>query len=131
MKIQREREQNQLPSHSDQELAAKLSVKPERWAAPMQSHGVSQVADLFASPVEPTSSCAEDEQLDWLRSVLHQVESKAGMVLQAHSIEGQSLKDLAQALNCNRSYLRLYMDKVLGLLRQWAQRDGLMPTQSS
>ena len=33
MKIQREREQNQLPSLSDQELAAKLSVRPERWAS--------------------------------------------------------------------------------------------------
>ena len=30
MKIQREREQNQLPSLSDQELAAKPSVRPER-----------------------------------------------------------------------------------------------------
>ena len=30
-KIQREREQNRLPSFSDQELAAKLLVKLERW----------------------------------------------------------------------------------------------------
>ena len=44
--------------------------------------------------------------MDWLRSVLHQVQGKAGMVLQAHLIEGQSLKGLAQALNCSRSSLR-------------------------
>ena len=50
MKIQREREQNQLPSLSDQELAAKLLVKLERWAAAVQSHWASQVADLFANP---------------------------------------------------------------------------------
>ena len=46
-----------------------------------------------------------------MRSVLHQVEGKAGMVLQAYLIEGQSLKDLAQALNCSRSSLRLYLNE--------------------
>ena len=113
MKIhrEREREQNQLASLSDQELAAKLSVRSERWASAVQSHGASQVADLFASPGEPAIFSAEDEHLDWLRSVLHQVEGKAGMVLQAYLIEGQSLKDLAQALNCSRSSLRLYLNE--------------------
>ena len=70
MKIQREREQNQLPSLSDQELAAKLLVRPERWASAVQSHGASQVADLFASPGEPAIFSAEDEHLDRLRSML-------------------------------------------------------------
>ncbi|MDO6351703.1 sigma-70 family RNA polymerase sigma factor [Synechococcus sp. YX-04-1] len=131
VKIQREREQNRLPSLSDQELATELSVRPERWAAAVQSHGASQVVDLFSSPGEPASSCAEDEHLDWLRSVLHQVEGKAGMVLQAHLIEGQSLRDLAQGLNCSRSSLRLHLNEGLGLLRQWAHRDGLMPIHTS
>ena len=131
MKIQREREQNQQPSLSDQELAAELSVRPERWAAAQQSHGASQVIDLFASPGEPASSCAEDEHLDWLKSVLHQVEGMAGTVLQAHLIEGQSLKDLAQALNCSRSSLRRHLNEGVELLQQWAQRDGLIPIQSS
>ena len=63
--------------------------------------------------------------------MLHQVEGKAGMVLQAHLIQGQSLKDLAQALNCSRSSLRLYLNEGLGLLRQWAHRDGLMPIHTS
>ena len=92
MKIQRERErereQNQLPSFSDQKIAAKLSMKLELRVAAVQNHGARKVADLFASPGEPASSCAEDENLDWLRSLLHQVEGKAGMVLQAHLIEG-------------------------------------------
>ena len=131
MKIQREREQNQQPSLSDQELATELSVRPERWAAAVQSHGASQVVDLFCSPGEPASSCAEDEHLEWLRSVLHQVEGKAGMVLQAHLIEGQSLRDLAQGLNCSRSSLRLHLNEGLGLLRQWAHRDGLLPIPTS
>ena len=56
-------------------------MRPERWASAVQSHGASQVADLFASPGVPASFCAEDEHLDWLRSVLHQVEGKTGMVL--------------------------------------------------
>ena len=63
--------------------------------------------------------------------MLHQVEGKAGMVLSARLIEGQSLKDLAQALNCSRSSLRLYLNEGLGLLRQWAHRDGLMPFHTS
>ena len=81
--------------------------------------------------MEPASSRAEDEHLDWLKSVLHQVDGLAGTVLQAHLIEGQSLKDLAQTLNCSRSTLQLHLDEGLRLLRQWAQRDGLMPIQTS
>ena len=49
--------------------------------------------------MEPASSRAEDEHLDWLKSVLHQVDGLAGTVLQAHLVEGQTLKDLAQAMN--------------------------------
>ena len=54
----------------------------------------------------------------------------AGTVLQAHLIEGQSLKDLAQALNSSRSSLRLHLYKGLHLQWLWARRDGLMPIQS-
>ena len=131
MKIQREREQNRQPLLSDQELADALSVHPERWAAAVLSHGASQVVDLSATPVEPTQNCEIDEHLDWLKSVLHQVDGLAGTVLKAHLIEGQSLKDLAQVLNCSRSTLRLHLDEGLRLLQQWAQRDGLIPIQSS
>ena len=131
MKIQCEREQIQLPSLSDQELAAKLSVRPERWASAVQSHGASQVAELFASPGEPANVCAENKHLDWLRSVLHKVEGKTGMVLQAHLIEGKSLKHLAQTLKCSRSSLRFYLNEGLELLRRWAHRDGLMPIHTS
>ena len=131
MKIQREREQNQLPSLSDQELAAKLSVRPKRWASAVQSHGASQVADLFASPGEPAIFFAEDEHLDWLWSVQRQVEGKTSMVLQAHLIEGKSLKDLAQALKCSRSSLSCELSEGLELLRRWAHRDGLMPIHTS
>ena len=99
MKIQREREQSQQSSLSDQELADALSVRPERWAAAVLSHGASQVVDLSASPMEPTQLCEVDEHLDWLKSMLHQVDGLTGTVLKAHLIEGQSLKDLAQTLN--------------------------------
>ena len=37
MKIQREREQNRQPLLSDQDLATELSVRPERWAAAVES----------------------------------------------------------------------------------------------
>ena len=131
MKIQREREQNRQPLLSDLELAKALSVRPERWAAAVQSHEASQVIDLNATPGEPASSRTEDEHLDWLKSVLHQVDGMAGTVLQAHLIEGQTLKDLAQAMNCSRSSLRLHLHEGVQLLQQWAQRDGLMPIQTS
>ena len=55
----------------------------------------------------------------------------AGTVLQAHLIEGQTLKDLTQTLNCSRSCLRLHLQEGVQLLRQWAQRDGLIPIQTS
>ena len=126
MKIQREREQNRQPLLSDLELAKALSVRPERWAAAVQSHEASQVIDLNATPGEPASSRTEDEHLDWLKSVLHQVDGLAGTVLKGHLIEGQSLKDLAQVLNCSRSTLRLHLDEGLRLLQQWAQRDGCL-----
>lgn len=67
----------------------------------------------------------------WLKSVLHQVDGLAGTVLQAHLIEGQTLKDLAQGMNCSRSSLRLHLHEGVKLLQQWAQRDGLMPIQTS
>ena len=56
--------------------------------------------------------------------MLHQVDGMAGTVLQAHLIEGQTL-------NCSRSCLRLHLQEGVQLLRQWAQRDGLMPIQTS
>ena len=43
MKIQREREQNRQPLLSDQDLATELSVRPERWAAAVESHGASKL----------------------------------------------------------------------------------------
>ena len=63
--------------------------------------------------------------------MLHQVDGMAGTVLQAHLIERQTLKDLAQAMNCSRSSLPLNLHDGLHLLRLWAQRDGLMPIQTS
>ena len=93
----------------------------------MRSHGAGQVLELSANPVEPTNSCEDDEQLNWLRSVLHQVEGMPGKVLQAHLIEGQSIKSLTEAFKCSRSSLRLHLNEGLGLLREWAHRDGLMP----
>ena len=63
--------------------------------------------------------------------MLHPGEGKTGMVLQAHLIEGQSLKDLAQALKCSRSSLRFHLNEGLELLRRWAHRDGLMPIHTS
>ena len=86
MKIQREREQNRQALLSDQELADELLVRPERWAAAVQSHEASQVIDLNATPGEPASSRTEDEHLDWLKSVLHQGDGLAGTVLQALSL---------------------------------------------
>ena len=76
--------------------------------------------------MEPTQPCEDDEQLSWLKSVLHQVDGMPGKVLQAHLIDGQSIKDLAQEFNCSRSTLRQQLKEGLALLRQWARRDGLM-----
>ena len=49
--------------------------------------------------------------------MLHQVDGLAGTV-QAHLIEGQTIKDLAQAMNCSRSYLRLHLHEGVQLLQQ-------------
>ena len=49
--------------------------------------------------------------------MLQQVDGMAGTVLQAHLIEGQTLKDLAQAMSCSRSSLRLHHHKGVQLLR--------------
>ena len=130
-KIQREREQNQEPALSDQALAAELSVRPERWAAAVNSQRACHIVELTLSPIEPASPIEEDEQLSWLKSVLHQVDGMPGKVLQAHLIDGQSIKDLAQAFNCSRSTLRQQLKEGLAILRQWARRDGLMPIQTS
>ncbi len=60
MKIQRDREQNQEPAFSDQALAAELSVRPERWAAAVQSQRACHLLDLTLSPIEPTSPIEGD-----------------------------------------------------------------------
>ena len=52
-------------------------------------------------------------------------------MLQAHLIEGQTLKELAQTMNCSLSSLRLHLHEGVQLRQQWAQRDGLMPIQTS
>ena len=45
-----------------------------------------------------------------MKKVLHQVDGLAGMVPQAHLIEGKSPKNLAQALKCSRSSMRFYLN---------------------
>ncbi len=122
---QSEREQIRQALLSDLELADELSVRSERWATAVQSHGASQVIDLSASSVEPTQACEVDEHLGWLKSVLHQVDGMAGTVLQVHLIQGQTIKDLAQVMRCSRSALRLHLHEGVELLQQLAQRDGL------
>ena len=54
-----------------------------------------------------------------------------GKVLQAHLIDGQNIKDLAQEFNCSRSTLPQQLKEGLALLRQWARRDGLMQIKTS
>ena len=129
MKIQREREQYGQHRLSDNELAKALSVQAERWALAVQCHERSQVLEL-SSPEEAISTQEVDEHLDWLMSVLHQLEGMPAKVLKAHMIEGQSMKDLAQALNCSRKTLRHHLHEGLRILRGWAQRDGLLPIQT-
>ena len=131
VKIQRDRQQKQQDPLSDQDLAEALSVRPERWAAAVQGHQTSQVFDIDASPEQPTRSSEDDEQLNWLKDVLHQLEGMPGQVLQAHLIGGETIIDMAQAFNCSRSTLRLHLQEGLNLLRHWAERDGLMPSQTS
>ena len=82
----------------------------------MQSHGASEVLGLSAFPGEPTSCIEDDEQLSWLKSVLHQVEVMPGMFLQGHLNEGQSIKKMAQALKCSQSSLQLHLQGRLKLL---------------
>ena len=130
MKIKSGREQNRQSTLSDQDMATALSVRPKRWAAAVEAHGASQVLELNVSSVELKSICEKDDQLDWLKSVLHEVEGMPGKILQAHLIERRSIKDLAQALNCSRASLRIHLQEGLGLLRQWAQRDGLIHSQT-
>ena len=81
--------------------------------------------------MEPTQPCEEGEHLDWLKSVPNQVDGMAGTELQAHLIEDQTLKGLAQAMNCSRSSLLLHLHEGVQLLQQWAQRDALMPIQAN
>ena len=131
MKIQRDREQHRQPALGDHDLAEALSVRPERWAAAVRSHGASNVLDLTALPLEPTKPSVEDEQLSWLTNVLEQVDGMPGKVLQAHLIDGQSMKDLALIFNCSRSTLRLHLNEGLKILRQWARRDGLLILKTS
>ena len=61
--------------------------------------------------------------------MLHQVDGMAGTVLQAHLIEGQTLKDLAQTLNCSRSSLRLHLHEAFNCCGNGPNGDGLMPIQ--
>ena len=130
-KIQRDREQKQQHALSDYELAEALSVRPERWAAAVQSHGASQLLELSSSPMELISASEDDENLTWLKCVLHQVEGMPKRVLQAHLIEGQSIKELAHTFHCSRSTLRKHLNEGIKILQQWAQRDGLMEAKIS
>ena len=76
--------------------------------------------------MELISASEDDEQLTWLNSALLQLDGMPGTVLQAHLIDGQSIKELAKAFHCSRSTLRKHLNQGLKILQQWAHRDGLM-----
>ena len=80
MKIQREREQNRLPLLSDQDLATELSVRPERWAAAIESHGASQAIHLVQHALQPVQGFILRPRACWLSRAGSQVDDLAGFM---------------------------------------------------
>ena len=71
---------------------------------------------------EPTA----DRQRDWLVQAMLELDPEQRWALQAHLIDGQSLREVAQRQNRHATKLRSVIQTAIARLQELAVRDGEM-----
>ena len=124
MRLEREREQKQLPALTANQLAEALGVKPQRWLEACRCHSLIRTEQLAESDSGLSHRRHDDPQLAWLRHALRRLKRSDRLLLERHVLEGQSLRQLTRIEAIPYGTLRQRLQRLMTQLREWAQQDG-------
>ena len=126
-RLSRDQHQKGQPRLSQQCLARRLGVTESRLQDALTALACVRNQSLDATPGEPVDEPTLDGQRDWLMQAMNELEPEQQRALQAHLIDGQSLREVAQQQNGHATRLRAVIQTAIARLQELAVRDGELP----
>ncbi|HGY5533722.1 MAG TPA: sigma-70 family RNA polymerase sigma factor [Prochlorococcus sp.] len=137
MRLQQEELQRNSNQLDRKQLAAKLNVKEERWQKAVEAQWQTRIVslDIQESSARETNNKSlipqleklispnqneADQQLIWLKSAIRQLNADQQRWLNAHYLNGISVRKLAQCEQIHEAVLRRKLRMVLKQLQRWA-----------
>ena len=118
-------QEGQLPL-SQPCLAKHLGVTEARLQDALTAHDCARNQSLDSMPCELVDEPTVDRQRDWLMQAMVELDPEQRHALQAHLIDGQSLREVAQRQNRHAAKLRSVIQTAIARLQELAVRDGEM-----
>ena len=123
--------QDNQPPLSRQCLARRLGVTETRLQEAFKALHCTRNQSLDAMACELADERAVDDQREWLVKAMVELEQDQRRLLQAHLIDGQSLRELAQRQNMRPGGLRAVIQAGIARLQDLAERDGELSLRSA
>ena len=118
------RQQKRQPPLSRQALAERLGVTEARLQDAFTALESARNQSLDAMPCELADEASVDRQRDWLVQAMLELDPEQRWALQAHLIDGQSLREMALRKNGHATGLRSVIQTAIARLQDLAVRDG-------
>ena len=125
------RQQERQPPLSRQALARCLGVTESRLQDASTALESARNQSLEAMPCELSHEPTVDHQRDWLVQAMLELNPEQRWALQAHLIDGQSLREMALRQNGHAAGLRSVIQTAIARLQELAVRDGEMSLRSA
>lgn len=125
-RIQKNRQTMGLEPLSDIDLAASLNVSLKRWRYAVFAQASTKVQPLNGDELDCIEFKQYDKHLDWLGKALPKLDKNHRDLLQAHLIDGISVKHLSSIMKITPTRIRKMLGTSIKLLQNWAQLDGLL-----
>ena len=119
------------PPRSRQGLARRLGVTETRLQDAFAALHCARSQSLDAMPCELPDERALDDQREWLVKAMVELDPEQRRVLQAHLIDGQSLREVARRQNVRAGGLRSVIQAGIARLQELAERDGELSLRSA
>ncbi|WP_186483479.1 sigma-70 family RNA polymerase sigma factor [Synechococcus sp. A15-127] len=123
--------QESQPPLSRQALARRLGVTDTRLKDAFVALQCARSQSLDAVPCELAEEPTVDRQRDWLVQAMLELDPEQRRVLQAHLIDRQSLREVAQRQNVRAGGLRSVIQAGIARLQDLAERDGELSLRSA
>ena len=125
-RLQEQRQEMGLERLSDVDLAASMNISLDRWQDAVFSQVSTKIIPLNDDELERIDFKKDDKHLEWLRIVLPNLSKNYRDLLLAHLVDGMSIKQLASMMQITPKCTRKMLRTSIGLLKKWAELDGLL-----